>query len=116
LIGKQFRGENLKEVKDMHCKCFNLILAAIIIVFSFWQISASMIIIISAAALILVMEVLSLVKEGCSCHGASCCMGHKTGEEIFVDKNPKSDLPSKTEVKEVIEKKKAVNNKPKMKK
>ena len=84
------------------CGCSSIFLAAVILVFSFWEVVASKWIIIIAAALILLKGIIYLSKHGCTCR-----IG-KTGEEIFVEKNPKSDLPSKDEVKEVMKGKKKI--------
>ena len=74
-------------------------LAIVILVFSFWQITYSKWIIVVAAAIILLKSIYWLIKEG---------SWGKTGEEIFVEKNLKSDLPSKDEVKEVMKGKKKI--------
>lgn len=95
-------------------KCLNSLLAALIVIFSFWQISASKWIIIIAAVVILIRSIIELVMEGCSgnCYIGPCgTSGHKTGEEIFLDKSPKSEMPSKGEVKEVMVKKKVAKKK-----
>lgn len=88
---------------EKDCKCGISILAIIIIVFSFWQIMASKWIIVVSAALIILAELLYFMKYGCSCT-SKFCPGHKTGEEIFVDKNPRPEYPSKKEVEETITK------------
>lgn len=85
----------------MDCKCFNSFFAVLILVFSFWQVAFSKWIIVGSAALILIEAIWTLSKEGCCC-GSCSIGGHKTGEELFVEKEEKSDLPSKDEIKEVM--------------
>jgi hypothetical protein len=94
---------------NKECGCSGIFLAVVILVFSFWQITYSKWIIVVAAALIFLKGIAYVAKEGCSCMGKTCCgFDHKTGEELFVEKNPKSDLPSKTEIKEVVKAKKTI--------
>ena len=89
---------------EKDCKCGISLLAIAIIVFSFWQINLSKWIIVASAAVILLVEILLMFKSGCSCVGKICVGGHKTGEEIFLEKNPKSEYPTKKELEEVMKK------------
>ncbi|MDA3836531.1 MAG: hypothetical protein PF542_02820 [Nanoarchaeota archaeon] len=82
-------------------KCGNTFLAAIIILFSFWQLAFSKWIIVVAAAIIMINEGMVLVKYGCSactCHTGSDFIMEKTDEELH-------EGPTKEEVKEVMKRK-----------
>ena len=85
----------------MDCKCFYAFFSAIIIAFSFLNFGFSKWIIVISAALILIEALLTLYKDGCGC-GMCHIGGKKTGSEIFLEKEEKSDLPSKSEVVEVM--------------
>lgn len=96
----------------MTCRCWNAFFAVLILVFSFWQTGFSKLVIIIAAAFILIKAILDLFRDGCS---VCCSSVDKTGSEVFVEKSPKSDMPSKKEVEETLvkSKKKPVSKKKK---
>ena len=83
-------------------RCVNGLLAIVILVFSFWIIDYSELIIIVAAAAIVIIEVYFLIsqKEGYSCFGG------KTGSSAIMEETKKGPEPSKEEVKEVLKAKK----------
>lgn len=85
----------------MSCNCWDGAFAVLILIFSFWRTDFSEIIIVISAALILIKSILIWSSESCSvCRG----MDHRTGSEIFVDKNQESNMPSRKEVEETFEK------------
>ncbi len=91
--------------------CSDVFLAAVILVFSFWQITASRCVIIVAAALIFLKGIVYLSKYGCTCIGKTCrgLGGHKIGSELMMEKSkPIKPEPSKQEIKEVLKGKKKV--------
>ena len=84
------------------CRCTNFVMAALIIVFSFWQVAYFKWIIVAGAVIILIGELYMLKEEGCSCG----FYGKKTGGKIFEDikKGRVQKVPSRKEVRETIEK------------
>lgn len=85
--------------------------AVLILVFTFWKTSFSEVVIIISAAFILIKCISNWVANGYSFCVTPMEVEHKTGEEIFLEKNPKSDLPSKKEVGEVLGEKKSSKKK-----
>ena len=85
-------------------KCLNGILIAIILVFTIWDITVfDSWIIVVAAAIILIKEVIYLISEGCE---GSCIFGKKSGPELFMEKSKElNSKPSKEEIKETLKKK-----------
>lgn len=83
-------------------KWLNSLFAVLIIVFSFWETSVSLIIVVISAVFILVLEGISLMRNGCG----EGFFGKRTGEEIFLDKHPKPEFPTKKEIEETLERKK----------
>lgn len=82
-------------------KFFNGFLALIIIVFSFWKISASFWIIIIAAGIIFLKQVFYLFKEGCD----GMCFGMcRRRSELIMEKSKDKIEPSRKEVKQTLKK------------
>lgn len=89
------------------CKRTNSVAAALIIIFSFWQVTASRWLIILSAIVILADSLYSLKREGCFCSFCDMCnFNSKTGGEIFssVKRGKKPKVPSETEVRETLKK------------
>ena len=88
------------------CTCSGVFLAAVILVFSFWEIDASKWIIVVAAALIFLKGIAFLAKSGCNCIKGSCCgIGDKkTGSKLMMEKTDEElhEGPSRKELKEVM--------------
>lgn len=88
-------------------KCANVILALLILVFSFWKTNFSMWVIIVSAGIIFLWEIYMILGSGCHGKCDSNFFEHKTGSELMMEKSrPIKSKPSREEVAEVLKRKK----------